>query len=91
MPPALTRTALSPTHPACRWNAALQTGDPEKVADMYAEDAILLPTVSNKVGGWWAGAGRVLGGCGPASFLAAPAAMQSCARALACILPGRAT
>ncbi|WP_405518160.1 SgcJ/EcaC family oxidoreductase [Streptomyces canus] len=31
------------------WNAALQTGDSEKVADLYAEDAVLLPTVSNKV------------------------------------------
>ena len=31
------------------WNAALQTGDPEKVADLYAKDAVLLPTVSNKV------------------------------------------
>jgi uncharacterized protein (TIGR02246 family) len=31
------------------WNAALQTGDPDKVANLYAEDAILLPTVSNKV------------------------------------------
>ncbi|GAB2736273.1 SgcJ/EcaC family oxidoreductase [Streptomyces bullii] len=31
------------------WNAALQTGDPQKVADLYASDAVLLPTVSNKV------------------------------------------
>ncbi|MFJ7335384.1 SgcJ/EcaC family oxidoreductase [Streptomyces sp. NPDC101116] len=31
------------------WNAALQTGDPKKVADLYAEDAVLLPTVSNQV------------------------------------------
>jgi uncharacterized protein (TIGR02246 family) len=31
------------------WNAALRTGDSEKVADLYAEDAVLLPTVSNKV------------------------------------------
>ncbi|WP_329219605.1 SgcJ/EcaC family oxidoreductase [Streptomyces sp. NBC_01485] len=31
------------------WNAALQTGDPKKVADRYAKDAVLLPTVSNKV------------------------------------------
>lgn len=37
-----------------KWNAALQTGDPEKVADLYADDAVLsgtgsvlLPTVSN--------------------------------------------
>lgn len=32
-----------------RWNAALQTGDPDKVADLYAKDAVLLPTVSNQV------------------------------------------
>jgi hypothetical protein len=32
------------------WNAALATLSPEKVADRYAEDAVLLPTVSNKVG-----------------------------------------
>ncbi|MEU6913984.1 SgcJ/EcaC family oxidoreductase [Streptomyces olindensis] len=31
------------------WNAALQTGDPQKVADLYAKDAVLLPTVSNNV------------------------------------------
>jgi uncharacterized protein (TIGR02246 family) len=31
------------------WNAALATGDPRKVADRYAKDAVLLPTVSNKV------------------------------------------
>ncbi|MFF8969090.1 SgcJ/EcaC family oxidoreductase [Streptomyces sp. NPDC014995] len=31
------------------WNAALQTGDAQKVADLYADDAVLLPTVSNKV------------------------------------------
>ena len=31
------------------WNAALETGDAEKVADLYASDAVLLPTVSNKV------------------------------------------
>lgn len=31
------------------WNAALATGDPEKVADLYAPDAVLLPTVSNNV------------------------------------------
>ncbi|MFJ8468205.1 SgcJ/EcaC family oxidoreductase [Streptomyces swartbergensis] len=32
-----------------QWNAALQTGDPQKVADLYAQDAVLLPTVSNNV------------------------------------------
>ncbi|MFJ4201681.1 SgcJ/EcaC family oxidoreductase [Streptomyces sviceus] len=31
------------------WNATLRTGDPDKVADLYAKDAVLLPTVSNKV------------------------------------------
>lgn len=31
------------------WNQALQTGDSEKVASLYAKDAVLLPTVSNKV------------------------------------------
>jgi uncharacterized protein (TIGR02246 family) len=32
-----------------RWNAALLSGDASKVADNYAPDAILVPTVSNKV------------------------------------------
>jgi len=32
-----------------RWNAALATGDPQQVADLYAADAVLLPTVSNQV------------------------------------------
>lgn len=32
-----------------QWNAALATDDPQKVADRYATDAVLLPTVSNKV------------------------------------------
>ncbi|MGW0861218.1 SgcJ/EcaC family oxidoreductase [Streptomyces sp. NPDC002611] len=32
-----------------QWNAALQTGDAKKVADLYAKDAVLLPTVSNNV------------------------------------------
>jgi uncharacterized protein (TIGR02246 family) len=31
-----------------RWNASLQTGDPAKVAANYADDSILLPTVSNQ-------------------------------------------
>ncbi|GAA4003038.1 MULTISPECIES: SgcJ/EcaC family oxidoreductase [Streptomyces] len=31
------------------WNAALQTGDSGKVADLYAKDGVLLPTVSNNV------------------------------------------
>ncbi|WP_017241876.1 SgcJ/EcaC family oxidoreductase [Streptomyces sp. SS] len=32
-----------------RWNAALLTGDAEKVADLYAEDAVLLPTASPRI------------------------------------------
>ncbi len=32
-----------------RWNAALQTGNPDRVAALYADDAILLPTVSNRI------------------------------------------
>ncbi|MGW0519237.1 SgcJ/EcaC family oxidoreductase [Crossiella sp. NPDC003009] len=32
-----------------QWNAALATGDPEVVADLYLPDAALLPTLSNEV------------------------------------------
>ncbi|MFE6178789.1 SgcJ/EcaC family oxidoreductase [Streptomyces sp. NPDC056464] len=32
-----------------QWNRTLRTGDPEQVADLYAKDAVLLPTVSNQV------------------------------------------
>lgn len=32
-----------------RWNAALATGNPDAVTALYADDAILLPTVSNQV------------------------------------------
>lgn len=32
-----------------QWNAALGTGDPEKVADRYARDAVLLPTASPRI------------------------------------------
>ena len=31
------------------WNDALKTGDPDNVLACYASDAILLPTMSNKV------------------------------------------
>lgn len=31
------------------WNNALQTGEPKQVASLYESNAILLPTVSNKV------------------------------------------
>jgi len=31
-----------------RWNALLATGDPGQVAKLYAEDAVLLPTPSDK-------------------------------------------
>ncbi|MGH8582407.1 MAG: SgcJ/EcaC family oxidoreductase [Gammaproteobacteria bacterium] len=32
-----------------QWNASLQTGNPAQVANHYASDAILLPTISNQV------------------------------------------
>ena len=32
-----------------KWNSALQTREPSNVVALYAEDAILLPTVSNQV------------------------------------------
>ena len=32
-----------------QWNAALATLDPDTVVDLYADDAILLPTLSNDV------------------------------------------
>ena len=32
-----------------QWNSALKTGNPKEVSSLYAEDAILLPTVSNRV------------------------------------------
>ncbi|KQX56275.1 MULTISPECIES: SgcJ/EcaC family oxidoreductase [unclassified Streptomyces] len=32
-----------------RWNAALRTGDAEKVTERYAEDAVLLPTASPRI------------------------------------------
>lgn len=32
-----------------RWNQSLKTGDPAKVVANYAEQSILLPTVSNKI------------------------------------------
>lgn len=32
-----------------QWNRALATGDPQKVADLYAPNAVLLPTVSDDV------------------------------------------
>ena len=31
------------------WNNALQTRDPEQVANLYAGNPILLPTMSNRV------------------------------------------
>ncbi len=31
------------------WNSALNSGDPARVAALYAEDAVLLPTMSNQV------------------------------------------
>ncbi|NMF62697.1 SgcJ/EcaC family oxidoreductase [Brasilonema octagenarum] len=32
-----------------KWNAALQTENPDEVVKLYAKDGVLLPTVSNKV------------------------------------------
>jgi uncharacterized protein (TIGR02246 family) len=32
-----------------QWNAALATGKPENVADQYAPNAVLLPTLSNRI------------------------------------------
>jgi uncharacterized protein (TIGR02246 family) len=32
-----------------RWNAAVETGNPEKVAALYARDAVLLPTLSPQI------------------------------------------
>ncbi|MDM8556540.1 SgcJ/EcaC family oxidoreductase [Desulfococcaceae bacterium HSG7] len=32
-----------------KWNSALQTGNPDQMAALYASNAILLPTVSNRV------------------------------------------
>ncbi|MFE3068726.1 SgcJ/EcaC family oxidoreductase [Streptomyces sp. NPDC059247] len=31
------------------WNAALRSGDPERVTDRYAKDAVLLPTASPRI------------------------------------------
>ena len=32
-----------------QWNQAIQTGNPEEVVKLYAENAVLLPTLSNTV------------------------------------------
>src|SRR6516225_2024385 len=32
-----------------QWNAALATGNPENVADLYAPNAVFLPTLSNQI------------------------------------------
>ena len=31
------------------WNTAVTTGDPDQVTRLYADDAVLLPTISNQV------------------------------------------
>ncbi|MDH6707628.1 uncharacterized protein (TIGR02246 family) [Kitasatospora sp. MAA19] len=51
---AVTSTAQLPTEGQIkalfdRWNAALATGDANRVADLYAPGAVLLPTVSAEV------------------------------------------
>ena len=60
------------------WNSTLQTGDPEKVASLYAPDGVLLPTVSNKVRTDHAGKVRAAARL-PLSLPAARAASLSCA------------
>jgi uncharacterized protein (TIGR02246 family) len=37
------------SHQFALWSAALATGDPEAVADRYAPDAVLVPTLSNDI------------------------------------------
>lgn len=32
-----------------KWNAAVETGDPEQIVRLYAKDAVLLPTMANTV------------------------------------------
>lgn len=58
----VTGSAFAATAPECakvdraqieglfdKWNTSLQTGDAKKVSENYLSDAVLLPTVSNKV------------------------------------------
>ncbi len=52
--PALSAVAAKPSKAQIAalfdtWNAALVTGDPRKVAALYAPDAVLLPTASPKI------------------------------------------
>jgi len=56
MPLSLLETAKKAADPEqevlnlfVEWNSALQSGDAERVAALYAPDAVLLPTVSNRV------------------------------------------
>jgi uncharacterized protein (TIGR02246 family) len=57
-PPAITTPLAPPPALASQdqiaalfdqWNDALTTGDPNKVADLYAPNAVLLPTLSNQI------------------------------------------
>jgi uncharacterized protein (TIGR02246 family) len=32
-----------------KWNMAIQSGNPDEVVKLYADDAILVPTLSNKI------------------------------------------
>jgi uncharacterized protein (TIGR02246 family) len=53
-PQSSSRQLMPPTkdfiaHLFTQWNVALATGDPQQVANRYAPDAVLLPTLSNTV------------------------------------------
>ena len=45
--PTVTKTEIAALFE--QWDQSLQTGNPSEVAKNYADEAILVPTVSNKV------------------------------------------